>query len=190
MALKYHPDKNPDDADAAAKFDEVKAAYDLLLEVTDRPRKGLFAQQLRSGYMLTVSGRLYFINAHNYPRALATCRASKMEAWKDSPCLRLENSLPQRPISHQTRQHKPLPRQARLMLIQAGTIRTLRTRTPSSLQLRSMLVWQICELNTHCFKIFDITYSTIPHGFGTITHAMQVCRWLSRRLGGWTWTES
>ena len=36
-ALKYHPDKNPDDEDAASKFEEVKAAYDLLLEVPPPP---------------------------------------------------------------------------------------------------------------------------------------------------------
>ncbi|MEY3075867.1 MAG: molecular chaperone DnaJ, partial [Bacteroidota bacterium] len=30
LALKYHPDKNPDDASAEEKFKDISAAYDVL----------------------------------------------------------------------------------------------------------------------------------------------------------------
>ena len=36
LALKYHPDKNPGDATAAAKFRQVKTAYDVLRDARDR----------------------------------------------------------------------------------------------------------------------------------------------------------
>lgn len=32
LAMKYHPDRNPGDKDAATKFKEVQAAYELLEE--------------------------------------------------------------------------------------------------------------------------------------------------------------
>ncbi|MFW6258759.1 MAG: DnaJ domain-containing protein, partial [Halochromatium sp.] len=35
LAMKYHPDRNPDDADALAKFKEAKEAHDVLTD----PRK-------------------------------------------------------------------------------------------------------------------------------------------------------
>lgn len=36
LALKYHPDKNPGDATAAAKFRQVKTAYDVLRDAKER----------------------------------------------------------------------------------------------------------------------------------------------------------
>ncbi len=38
LALKYHPDKNPGDKAAEAKFREVKDAYELLVDVLERRR--------------------------------------------------------------------------------------------------------------------------------------------------------
>ncbi len=32
LAMKFHPDKNPDDPTAADKFKEVKAAYEILMD--------------------------------------------------------------------------------------------------------------------------------------------------------------
>src|SRR6056300_410439 len=36
IAMKYHPDRNPDDADADAKFKEATEAYDVLMNKEKR----------------------------------------------------------------------------------------------------------------------------------------------------------
>src|SRR5690554_6028562 len=36
LAMKYHPDRNPDDADAEAKFKEATEAYDVLMDPNKR----------------------------------------------------------------------------------------------------------------------------------------------------------
>ncbi|UZD66487.1 MULTISPECIES: molecular chaperone DnaJ [Marinobacter] len=36
LAMKYHPDRNPDDADAEAKFKEATEAYDVLMDANKR----------------------------------------------------------------------------------------------------------------------------------------------------------
>ena len=36
IAMKYHPDRNPDDADADAKFKEATEAYDVLMNAEKR----------------------------------------------------------------------------------------------------------------------------------------------------------
>jgi molecular chaperone DnaJ len=38
MAIKYHPDKNPDDATAEEKFKEAAAAYEVLSDGNKRAR--------------------------------------------------------------------------------------------------------------------------------------------------------
>ena len=38
LAMKYHPDRNPDSKDAEDKFKEVKEAYDCLLYTSPSPR--------------------------------------------------------------------------------------------------------------------------------------------------------
>ena len=40
IAMKYHPDRNPDDADADAKFKEATEAYEIL---SDGEKRGLHA---------------------------------------------------------------------------------------------------------------------------------------------------
>jgi len=41
LAMKYHPDRNPDNPEAEAKFKEIHAAYELLIE-----RRTLFTPKL------------------------------------------------------------------------------------------------------------------------------------------------
>lgn len=42
MAVKYHPDKNPDDKDAEAKFKEAAEAYEVLSNADKRARYDQF----------------------------------------------------------------------------------------------------------------------------------------------------
>lgn len=45
LAMKYHPDRNPGDADADAKFKEIQSAYDVL---SDSDKKRLYDMQTAS----------------------------------------------------------------------------------------------------------------------------------------------
>ena len=42
MAIKYHPDRNPDDKEAEAKFKEAAEAYDVLRDPQKRARYDQF----------------------------------------------------------------------------------------------------------------------------------------------------
>ncbi|MFT5732164.1 MAG: molecular chaperone DnaJ [Paracoccaceae bacterium] len=45
LAMKYHPDQNPDDKDAEAKFKECAEAYDIVSDVEKRQRYDQFGHQ-------------------------------------------------------------------------------------------------------------------------------------------------
>ncbi|MFT4803289.1 MAG: molecular chaperone DnaJ [Psychroserpens sp.] len=49
MAIKYHPDKNPDDADAEAKFKEAAEAYEVLSNADKKARYDQFGHQAFDG---------------------------------------------------------------------------------------------------------------------------------------------
>ena len=49
LAFKYHPDQNPGDAMAEAKFKEINAAYDVLGDETKRHNYDLFGAGASSG---------------------------------------------------------------------------------------------------------------------------------------------
>ncbi|MEN0020455.1 MAG: molecular chaperone DnaJ [Planctomycetota bacterium] len=50
LAMKYHPDRNPDDAEAEAKFKEAAAAYEVLSDADKRKRYDQFGHDgLRGG---------------------------------------------------------------------------------------------------------------------------------------------
>lgn len=46
LAMKYHPDRNPDDAEATEKFKEVKEAYEVL---TDAQKRAIYDQHGHAG---------------------------------------------------------------------------------------------------------------------------------------------
>jgi molecular chaperone DnaJ len=48
QAMKYHPDKNPDDKEAEAKFKECAEAYEVLSD-TRRPSRRRYARLLPHG---------------------------------------------------------------------------------------------------------------------------------------------
>ena len=45
MAIKYHPDRNPDDKEAEAKFKEAAEAYDVLRDPQKRARYDQFGPE-------------------------------------------------------------------------------------------------------------------------------------------------
>ena len=45
MAIKYHPDRNPDDKEAEAKFKEAAEAYDVLRDAQKRARYDQFGPE-------------------------------------------------------------------------------------------------------------------------------------------------
>jgi molecular chaperone DnaJ len=49
MAIKYHPDKNPDDSDAEAKFKEAAEAYEVLSDADKKARYDQFGHQAFDG---------------------------------------------------------------------------------------------------------------------------------------------
>ena len=49
MAVKYHPDKNPDDKEAEEKFKEVSRAYEVLSDEDTRARYDQFGEAGVSG---------------------------------------------------------------------------------------------------------------------------------------------
>ena len=49
LAMKYHPDRNPDDAESEAKFKEVKEAYDILSDARKRQAYDQFGHAGVSG---------------------------------------------------------------------------------------------------------------------------------------------
>ncbi|MEY4699800.1 MAG: hypothetical protein RIR85_1220 [Pseudomonadota bacterium] len=53
MAMKYHPDRNPDSKEAEGKFKEAKEAYEMLSD----PQK-------RAAYRLAISLEIYSAAAH------------------------------------------------------------------------------------------------------------------------------
>src|SRR5262249_4446007 len=46
LAMKFHPDRNPDDAEAEGKFKEAKEAYEVL---TDGPKRAVYDQHGHAG---------------------------------------------------------------------------------------------------------------------------------------------
>ena len=49
LALKYHPDQNPDDKEAETRFKEAAEAYDVLADDDKRQRYDQFGHQAFSG---------------------------------------------------------------------------------------------------------------------------------------------
>ena len=58
MAIKYHPDKNPDDHEAEAKFKEAAEAYDILSNPEKKQRYDQFGHQAMGGAGRNTSGHM------------------------------------------------------------------------------------------------------------------------------------
>lgn len=56
LALKYHPDKNPDDTKAEEKFKEISAAYELLTDAEKRKQYDMYGDISSSGSTGGASG--------------------------------------------------------------------------------------------------------------------------------------
>ena len=54
MAMKYHPDRNPDSADAEAKFKEAKEAYEML---SDAKKRAAYDRHGHAGVDPNMGGR-------------------------------------------------------------------------------------------------------------------------------------
>ena len=52
-AMKYHPDRNPGDKEAEAKFKEVGEAYEVLSDDTKRQRRGNQEGLPKGGYEIS-----------------------------------------------------------------------------------------------------------------------------------------
>jgi len=50
LALKYHPDKNPDDSNAESKFKEISEAYECLSDKESRRNYDLFPEGTKGGF--------------------------------------------------------------------------------------------------------------------------------------------
>jgi len=64
LALKYHPDRNPDDAKAEERFKEIQEAYEVLSDAKkhkqyDRMRKNPFAGPFGDAFDTRTGGRFY-----------------------------------------------------------------------------------------------------------------------------------
>ena len=53
LAMKYHPDRNPDDAEAEGRFKEAKEAYEIL---TDAPKRAAYDQYGHAGLEAAAGG--------------------------------------------------------------------------------------------------------------------------------------
>ena len=53
LAMKYHPDRNPDDAEAEGRFKEAKEAYEIL---TDAPKRAAYDQYGHAGLEAAAAG--------------------------------------------------------------------------------------------------------------------------------------
>lgn len=54
LAIKYHPDKNPDDEESKKKFQEIASAYDVL---SDPERRKIFDAQGAEGVRKDQAGQ-------------------------------------------------------------------------------------------------------------------------------------
>jgi molecular chaperone DnaJ len=76
MAMKYHPDRNPDDPDAEANFKEVNQAYEALKD----PQKRAAYDQIRPAGLRAGDGRpwrrrLQRLQQLRWPTSSTTCSA-------------------------------------------------------------------------------------------------------------------
>lgn len=73
LAKKYHPDRNPGDAEAARKMNEINAAYDQI-KSGEANQYGGYGNSYGGGYGGGFRG--FYGNAYEQPQERAECRAA------------------------------------------------------------------------------------------------------------------
>ena len=74
LAMKFHPDRNPDDKDAEERFKQAKEAYEVL---TDAQKRAVYDQHGHDGLDRGACFNCIGVDEHDPPLLLLTCRPQR-----------------------------------------------------------------------------------------------------------------
>ena len=93
IAMKYHPDRNPDEQDAEEKFKEAQEAYEIL---GDDEKKSAYDRFGHAGVDGNAAAALAVVAEPDLATSLATCLAISLAAvvaWSRRAAARLRSAL-------------------------------------------------------------------------------------------------